>query len=410
MRIKAKQLKRLTTLLLIVAMMVAAFSMAVTATASGVVAPTIYGKLMDVCDIARHVIAELDAEIAKNPAAFTGAYETVPDKLGNLKAAVETIGWEDMTESEAQYYLDKISEMLADLQDDKYAHPTWNNLSWHMGTVNPGYDPKDYASTVISITPTYGEGYLTGYFGEFPGNGHKVTASLSDSDNFEMTLGSSTYIMPVNAYNWPWYTIQPKESLKPGTYNTTLVITVWDPPQNIFILTSITVDYSFIVQAEEYEVTFVDHDGTVLKTETVERGKAATAPQDLTRSGYIFTGWDKAFNYITGDLTVTAQYEHVIFKSAEVISFNKNLQNGNNNNLKFAVRVTMTDGSTYVVDYVENVKGGQKGSKALDYGDYKVSVAWNDNNMVTKCEIDGGAVASPAKSNSGNNKGNGNQQ
>ena len=58
-----------------------------------------------------------------------------------------------------------------------------------------------------------------------------------------------------------------------------------------------------------YTVNFVDYDGTVLKTQTVESGKSATAPADPTRDGYTFTGWDKDFSNITGDLTVTAQYE-----------------------------------------------------------------------------------------------------
>ncbi len=58
-----------------------------------------------------------------------------------------------------------------------------------------------------------------------------------------------------------------------------------------------------------YTVTFKDWDGTVLKTQTVNYGGAATAPADPTREGYTFIGWDVAFNYITGNLVVTAQYE-----------------------------------------------------------------------------------------------------
>ncbi|MBQ7061232.1 MAG: endonuclease, partial [Clostridia bacterium] len=57
-----------------------------------------------------------------------------------------------------------------------------------------------------------------------------------------------------------------------------------------------------------HTVTFVDWDGTVLKTETVEEGASATAPADPARIGYTFTGWDADFTNVTGDLTVTAQY------------------------------------------------------------------------------------------------------
>lgn len=60
-----------------------------------------------------------------------------------------------------------------------------------------------------------------------------------------------------------------------------------------------------------YTVTFKDWDGTVLKTETVESGMAATAPADPARAGYIFAGWDKAFDNVTDDLVITATYTQI---------------------------------------------------------------------------------------------------
>ncbi len=60
---------------------------------------------------------------------------------------------------------------------------------------------------------------------------------------------------------------------------------------------------------EKYTVNFVDYDGTLISTQEVEYGDAATAPKDPTREGYIFTGWDKKFDKITGETTITAQYK-----------------------------------------------------------------------------------------------------
>ena len=62
----------------------------------------------------------------------------------------------------------------------------------------------------------------------------------------------------------------------------------------------------------EFTVNFMDWDGTSLKTEKVRQGKSATAPADPVREGYTFVGWDKDFNNVQSDLTVTAQYEKII--------------------------------------------------------------------------------------------------
>ena len=59
------------------------------------------------------------------------------------------------------------------------------------------------------------------------------------------------------------------------------------------------------------KVSFVDHDGTVLATKTVVPGGSVEAPADPVRYGYVFTGWNKSFENVNSDLTVTAQYEKI---------------------------------------------------------------------------------------------------
>ncbi|MEN8157993.1 MAG: InlB B-repeat-containing protein [Bacteroidota bacterium] len=85
--------------------------------------------------------------------------------------------------------------------------------------------------------------------------------------------------------------------------------TGWD-----VVFDNITADLTVTAQyaINSYTVTFVDHDGTSLKEESVEHGSAATAPADPTRDDHIFTGWDVAFDNITADLTVTAQYQSTV--------------------------------------------------------------------------------------------------
>ena len=71
----------------------------------------------------------------------------------------------------------------------------------------------------------------------------------------------------------------------------------------------------------KYTVTFLDWNGTVLKTETVEEGSSATAPTNPTREGYRFTGWDNSFNNITSDLTVTAQYVQIVYYTVTFVDW-----------------------------------------------------------------------------------------
>ena len=81
--------------------------------------------------------------------------------------------------------------------------------------------------------------------------------------------------------------------------------TGWDKAfTNVTANLVVTAQYSI----NTYTVTFKDWNGTVLKTQQVEHGKAATAPANPTRTGYTFTGWDKAFTNVTANLVVTAQY------------------------------------------------------------------------------------------------------
>ncbi|MBQ3195276.1 MAG: InlB B-repeat-containing protein, partial [Clostridia bacterium] len=56
-------------------------------------------------------------------------------------------------------------------------------------------------------------------------------------------------------------------------------------------------------------VSFVGKDGTVLNTQTVEYGSAATAPEAPKIDGFDFVGWDKDFSAVTADMTVTAEYK-----------------------------------------------------------------------------------------------------
>ena len=108
--------------------------------------------------------------------------------------------------------------------------------------------------------------------------------------------------------------------------------------------TNVTEDLTVTAEYEinTYSVTFVDWDGTELDAQTIEHGSAAVAPADPARTGYTFIGWDVDFDYITGELTVTAQYEINVY----TVSFYKQSQDNSN-------KVAKTPFATQEVTYDE---------------------------------------------------------
>lgn len=64
-----------------------------------------------------------------------------------------------------------------------------------------------------------------------------------------------------------------------------------------------------VIPPVEFTVVFKDYDGTVLKTETVVQNANATPPTNPNnKEGHTFDKWDKAYTTVKGDLEVTALY------------------------------------------------------------------------------------------------------
>ena len=139
------------------------------------------------------------------------------------------------------------------------------------------------------------------------------TLKSLDDGNY-MTLNSSEYLYPgTNAITWKYDGTDLANSADSEGYyylsysssTTTRFTTGKNTGNSIKIYKKIT---SSAPVETYYTVTFKDWDGTVLSTQSVLEGTAATAPADPTREGYHFVAWDVAFDNITADTTVTAQY------------------------------------------------------------------------------------------------------
>lgn len=73
---------------------------------------------------------------------------------------------------------------------------------------------------------------------------------------------------------------------------------------NITSNTVLTAQYSI----KTFTVRFLDWNNDVLDTQTVDYGGSATPPNDPTRTGYTFNGWNGTYTNITANTDITATY------------------------------------------------------------------------------------------------------
>jgi len=90
----------------------------------------------------------------------------------------------------------------------------------------------------------------------------------------------------------------------------------WDVAfDNVTVDLTVTAQYTAV---PTYTVTFVEgangaRTGGGALVQVVNDGAAATAPVITPDAGFTFDGWDVAFDNVTGDLTVTAQYTQITY-------------------------------------------------------------------------------------------------
>ena len=157
-------------------------------------------------------------------------------------------------------------------------------------------DQYDYTFTgwspeVVSVT-----GAAT-YTAVYTQTVRKYTVTFVDADGTELQKSDVEYgAMPTCS-----------SPTKTSTDQYDYTFTGWSP-EVVSVTGAATYTAVYTQTVRKYTVTFVDFDGTLLNEQSVEYGQAAVAPQDPTREGYTFAGWDAAFNSITANLTVTATY------------------------------------------------------------------------------------------------------
>ncbi|MBR3460370.1 MAG: InlB B-repeat-containing protein [Clostridia bacterium] len=232
----------------------------------------------------------------------------------------------------------RIGENVIDVDNSTYASATLNNVTWRFVSASGGYyiqsaaDSGKYLYFIAadSLVPyksktawNYSNGRLTAYsynvcyLGTVGAYSNFFATGTSAGSNTNLKLYKKTVAAPVTNYtvtfkDWNGTVLKTEQVAEGGSATapnnptrTGYTFTGWDTAfNNITADTVVTAQYTI----NSYTVTFKDWDGTTLKTQTVNYGGSATAPANPTRTGYAFTGWDKAFDNITANTVVTAQY------------------------------------------------------------------------------------------------------
>ena len=165
-----------------------------------------------------------------------------------------------------------------------------------------------FSSLSISGT-TSKSGNMSWSIPTLPDGATITSTSVTYTLNVSMTRGAATITVNDTTRTAGTYTLDLGTSS-----NTSVSVTAKGGNKNATGTVSIsnivyTVNYQYDDGVNEYTVRFLDWNGDVLKTETVEEGGNATPPSYPIRYGYLCIGWDN-YNYtnIASDLDITAQY------------------------------------------------------------------------------------------------------
>ena len=177
---------------------------------------------------------------------------------------------------------------------------------------HPGYTPTGWDKSTANVTQnmTVTVNYRPNrYRIHFDGNATGVTGSMADMDiEYDKAKSLTTNAYTLDGHSWLSWNTAANGSGK--TYSNGQSV------KNLTDADGGTVTLYAQWSTNAYTVTFIDgHDGQTIKQESVKYGGAATAPDAPEHEGYTSTHWDKRFDNVTSNITVTLEYianEYVI--------------------------------------------------------------------------------------------------
>ena len=85
----------------------------------------------------------------------------------------------------------------------------------------------------------------------------------------------------------------------------------WDKE---FSKASQNLDIKAVYERNKYLIRFYDGSGNLIKQEEILHGEQITPPNDPVKEGYVFVGWDKQFDTAISNLDINAQFERLSYK------------------------------------------------------------------------------------------------
>ena len=267
---------------------------------------SIYTNAIQTYTVTYYILGVGGSAPVDNNAYQTGDSVTVQD-IGNVTRIGYTFtGWSLNSSGTGTLYLAGSSLTVG--TDNIYLYATWKintytvNFEDYDGTVLSTQTVDYLSSAITPLTPSR-TGYLfTGWDKSYS----YITSDLNVTATYTVRAYNVTFedydgtVLYREAVDYETSAIPPANPSRTG-----YTFTGWDTDFNTITgNTTVTATYS----VSTYSVSFKDYDGTVLSTQTIVYGNAATAPANPSRTGYTFNGWDIGFNYITTNLTVNAQY------------------------------------------------------------------------------------------------------
>ncbi|PJJ42733.1 InlB B-repeat-containing protein [Hallerella succinigenes] len=265
-------------------------------------------------------VDEDGVEISKSTVAYgkTPSAPADPSKASTAQYSYEFAGWSPAVtavSSNTTYtatYTSKVRTYEIAFVDEDGSEISKSTVAYGKTPVAPADPTKastaqyiyEFAGWTPEITTVKGKAT---YSATYNAVAKSYTVTFVDEDGTEISKSTVAYGKTP---------VAPADPTKASTAQYSYEFAGWTPGI-VKVIGDATYKASYNSVLNAYKVTFLDYDGSTLKSQNVKFGAAATAPAEPERDGYKFTGWDKSFDEIVKNTDVTAQYEKLSSSSVQ---------------------------------------------------------------------------------------------